>query len=330
MRSGFKVKNCHSGAVALAVLLSGLLFSCETMVDSLPLPSEEPQLVIQAYISPQDTLIRVYVTESIPINEEFSGRDFVIRDARVVMSGGGSEAELSYDSLYFAYTVSGSDMKIVPGATYRLMVEDETRQAYASTTVPAFDAPPFISYRIDTSYSDFNGGFSREDTSLVVQFQWSDPPESGNFYRVTGTARINSSFFEITEEGTIEERRGNFQLPISWDDSYGHSEFRSDVNRNGMAMDSPPGRIRINRPYTYYDEGIIYARHPILVTDISLGVLHTDEHYYRYHQSIRLNNDVSDNPFAEPALLYTNVNGGLGVFASFNSSYYRIKPISPR
>jgi len=47
-------------------------------------------------------------------------------------------------------------------------------------------------------------------------------------------------------------------------------------------------------------------------------LLNVDVHYYKYHKSLSSNNE--DNPFAEPTLIYTNINGGLGVFAAYNKT----------
>ena len=50
---------------------------------------------------------------------------------------------------------------------------------------------------------------------------------------------------------------------------------------------------------------------------LHLSLLVVDDHYYNYHQSL-LTNSV-DNPFAEPAPIYSNFEGGLGVFAAYNT-----------
>jgi hypothetical protein len=42
-----------------------------------------------------------------------------------------------------------------------------------------------------------------------------------------------------------------------------------------------------------------------------------DKHYYNFHKSIENVTDYGDNPFAESTHLYSNIEGGLGVFASY-------------
>lgn len=64
-----------------------------------------------------------------------------------------------------------------------------------------------------------------------------------------------------------------------------------------------------------------------MVLDITLHayLLHTDEHYFLYHRSVRNASYSQDNPFAEPVLVYTNVEGGLGVFAAYNRTTQVVK-----
>ncbi|WP_082214568.1 DUF4249 family protein [Dyadobacter psychrophilus] len=50
--------------------------------------------------------------------------------------------------------------------------------------------------------------------------------------------------------------------------------------------------------------------------------LNTDFHYYHFHHSINMQDD---NPFAEPARVYTNFTGGIGVFAAYNQTQQIIK-----
>jgi hypothetical protein len=91
-------------------------------------------------------------------------------------------------------------------------------------------------------------------------------------------------------------------------------QFLSDNRLDGVNFTS--GRFswsggyfnnNLNYDYTSYESIIAYGY-----------LFNTDEPYYRYHQSLR--NSNNDNPFAEPAPVYSNITGGLGVFAAYNQS----------
>ncbi len=316
--------------VGLIMSFLGFLLSCESMVDIVPesrIGEIKPKLVVHAYISPQDTMIRVFVTESIPVFKEIgeSGQH-VIKDARVVLSDSRQEVVLNYDSTYQAYTIAADRMGgIQAGYTYRLKVQDESRSVEASTTIPSV-SPAIASYKVDTSYTSSGTGFGRRDTTLAVQFTWRDPAGHRNFYRVIGKAIVIMDYREYESDGVFIYKRGRVTMPLYWDNSYGRSDFQSDVHSDGAVMQSPVGRVSIRRPTFFSQDGIEYAERPNEVRTITLELLHTDEPYYRYQQSALQHDEASGNPFAEPVLLYSNVKGGLGVFASYNSFSIDIKP----
>jgi hypothetical protein len=55
-------------------------------------------------------------------------------------------------------------------------------------------------------------------------------------------------------------------------------------------------------------------------------LLSTDEAYFRYHRTLNQQRKSSaDDPFSEPVLIYSNLTGGLGVFAAFNRTEVRIE-----
>ncbi len=58
---------------------------------------------------------------------------------------------------------------------------------------------------------------------------------------------------------------------------------------------------------------------------IDVFLYRVDEHYYEYHRSLELVSQIEENPFAEPANVYTNIEGGLGVFAGLNRQYFRLR-----
>jgi hypothetical protein len=49
---------------------------------------------------------------------------------------------------------------------------------------------------------------------------------------------------------------------------------------------------------------------------LKVYLLNTCKPYYQYHKSLENYND-GENPFAEPTPIYSNIEGGLGVFAAY-------------
>jgi hypothetical protein len=59
---------------------------------------------------------------------------------------------------------------------------------------------------------------------------------------------------------------------------------------------------------------------------LRIYLLSTDKPYYDFHKSLE-NYSLGDTPFAEPSFVYSNVKGGLGIFASYtlDSLIFRLK-----
>jgi hypothetical protein len=73
----------------------------------------------------------------------------------------------------------------------------------------------------------------------------------------------------------------------------------------------------------------VYLDHPYREPDsafLRIYLLSTDKPYYDLHKSLE-NPSLGDAPFTEPSFLYSNVKGGLGIFASYtlDSLIFRVK-----
>ncbi|MES2731674.1 MAG: DUF4249 domain-containing protein [Bacteroidota bacterium] len=59
--------------------------------------------------------------------------------------------------------------------------------------------------------------------------------------------------------------------------------------------------------------------------EVVLFICNTDRHYYEFHRTLAIQAQNRDNPFAQPSPLYTNIQGGLGVFAAYNRAALSIE-----
>jgi hypothetical protein len=84
-------------------------------------------------------------------------------------------------------------------------------------------------------------------------------------------------------------------------------ELFTDENADGT-------HISKSFTFDYYDGG-----DSLIACDMYLMNCNYD--YYSFHRSVE--NSGMENPFSEPTLVYTNVNGGLGIFAAANGEYRR-------
>ena len=61
--------------------------------------------------------------------------------------------------------------------------------------------------------------------------------------------------------------------------------------------------------------------------DFVLTLMHVSESYYLYHRTLELQSNSNEYRFTEPVQVYSNINGGIGLFASYSKSYakWRVK-----
>ncbi len=304
------------------------LAACESLVtdvDQSNLPHVESKLVVQCFISPQATRINVVVTESIPLFTEPDLKGGVIPNAIVKLSDGSREIVIPFDTTNQLYSIDKSALSILPGKTYFLSVTNGVRSVSASCTVPATAVVP-KTYEIDTSSS---GDISARDTSLTVKYTWNDIAGQANYYRVRASLDLEYSVPEgvTSNQGQLIEKRVRNRFNFNWDDAIGRNDFRNDVNLDGTDFNSPIGRVKLPKPLSYTaGDGTAYLSFPkSKIISVTMEVYNTDEHYFKYHRSVQTRGD-SDNPFVEPSLIYTNIEGGLGCFAAYNAGQLIYRP----
>ncbi|MBO9614082.1 MAG: DUF4249 domain-containing protein [Dyadobacter sp.] len=310
----------------ISLFLTMFLAACESLVtdvDKGDLPQVDSKLVVQCFISPQATRINVVVTESVPLFAEPGLKGGVIPNAVVKLSDGTREAVIPFDTANQLYSADKSALTILPGKTYFLSVVNGIRSVNATCTVPAIAVVP-TTYKIDTSYS---GSLSARDTSLTVKYNWNDIAAQTNYYRVRASLDLEYSIpEELSGSGEFKEKRIRNRFNFNWDDTIGRNDFRNDVNLDGAEFSSPIGRVNLPDPLNYSANGTIYTSYPkAKIISITMEVYNADEHYFKYHRSVQTRGD-SDNPFVEPSLIYTNIEGGLGCFGAYNSGQLVYRP----
>jgi hypothetical protein len=308
------------------LLLVTILSACESLITDIPaneLPRTESKLVIQSFISPQVSRINVVVTESVPLFSDHANKGGVVRNALVKISDGTSEVTIPYDSASSLYSIEKTVFPIEASKTYSLFVSDGSRVATAMCTVPAKQVLA-SSYKIDTSFS--SNAFD-QDTSLTLQMTWNDIPGDSSYYRVKGSVDLEYSVAEGNSAATFVERRVKNRFNFNWDETIGRNDYQSDGNLDGATFTSPIGRTLLPNVTTYdFGNGNQFTVYPkAKIALVMMEIYHTDVHYFKYHRSLEMRGS-SDNPFIEPTLIYSNVSGGLGCFAAYNSGQLIYRP----
>jgi hypothetical protein len=269
-----------------------LLPSCEKDVtDKFDLGTQN-QVVLQSFISPQDSWVVVRLRRTQPaVGRRLSGEELKVKDATVTMTDGNQTVTLPYEVKSDRYQVQASVFPIVAGKSYTVNVSTASgSKLSAQTTVPLSAQITIKSYSLKEKSQEFGG----EYTSLT--YKWSDAIGVENYYK-TLAYRIASP-----APGSSQIRREEFHNKEKSIDA-----FVSDANSDGQELTSneliSPSRFSDDFPVPY---------------KLHLSLLVIDKNYYLFQRSLLRQNSSDDNPFAEPALIFSNVQGGLGIFASSN------------
>lgn len=260
--------------------------ACEDMISEVDVPESDPKLVVFSVISPQDEFITVKLYKSRALysltpQQPWEESFPVITDASVRISDGADWMQIPYNAETRSYRIAAEDMPVLASKTYTLEVTAPGGYvARANCTVPAAVPPD-----IEITGTEFIENYGEQ--SMMVSFRFSDIPGNGHFYRV-----IPGSYYS-------DEYYGNNFFSESGL-SRGESVF-SDKNREGAF-------------FNFRTSEIYKGNNPDYQLLIWSSV--TDEDYYNYHHSVM--SFQGDNPFSEPSPVFTNIDGGLGIFAAVN------------
>ena len=322
------------------------VFSCQTVVEDIKLPYEE-RLVIQSFISPQDTLLEVRVSKTrpvvgtFPLNQSYGlgyGSYQPIEGATVEISDGNRKGifqlQTIVNPLSFendpntgkvvpqsrrSYFLRAKDFPVIPGHTYTLTAKaPNLPDVTASCTVPKLqllngkDFSILKGKTIDSllSYSIYNNGktYNYFDISRRFDVQIKDFINEENYYAV---AYYTRKVYQSKDE------KGIFQSVTSTRQE-GYSDFISDYKQDGKLLNFRKANIPLG---SYSDSP---NQQPNVETKtqfhiISIFIAITDKPYYQYNKALGNSQGINnDDPFSEAILTYTNINGGLGVFAGYN------------
>lgn len=265
--------------VITALFIIIALSSCTKEI-YVEIPDNEPKIVVNAYLAPENDTVQVWVSKSTPLYHVYDENNQMLTNATVEISGNGSSwINLNYDANTRSYITLSSVLPIVSNSKYYIRVSAPTFKSVESElTIPAFENINFRYSKYETRVSEWG------DTSRLITYKFNDPAGTQNFYAFKAIANHydggNTSF---TSELYIE----NSSWLIS-DKTYDGKEITVTFNGYGISSGDT----------------------------IQITALQTDETFYLFHSS--LENYGGDNPFSEATPIYSNITNGLGVFAGYS------------
>lgn len=280
--------------IILIILITALAsnWSCIEEVSNVDLPSMQPKLVVNAYISPGDTInVRVYKSKPLFNEQDVSPYlDYfppVLNAIVTITDEIGNQQTIPLLQQKEIYSISPSQFKIEAGKTYSIAASAPgITPIKTTTTIPDFKTS-ILEINIDTVTSSSPFGYNTSE--IVIWGKLEDQINLKNYFRIMYYFYENGYLFSQNDyNGQVE------------------NEFFSDADSNDGKVN-----FKFRTWFAPWDSILIVA-------------LNTDYSYYTYHKSML--KFETGNPFAEPIPVYSNIDKGLGVFGSYVKTQAVVKP----
>ncbi|WP_177194003.1 DUF4249 family protein [Dyadobacter sp. SG02] len=264
-----------------------MICGCNTGVQVEDIPPER-LLAISSFVSPQDSMISVYVYKGQKVGSVIKSDSARISDAVVIVSNGSKEINLLYNDSTKRYEAENVFRNSEPGTILSLKVT-APEQLTASATAVIPPKPNAVSVQGARVGKDYLFSVIWENSS------------SYKFYNV---------WAEV--EGEIRSSIGIFPLITSIDIPDNSFYFPSDKQASGR--NSETGIV--NSAYDATSERVVLA----------VTVANVDDTFFKFYKSFReyqtwLDNTSDNLPnFKESVPIYSNIINGTGYFAAYNSS----------
>jgi hypothetical protein len=282
--------------IAFSCCLLWSMASCDpesafTQVVELDIPTHEPKIALSCHIVAGDTSIQALVTSSSGILEP--SIYYAMPGATVrLFKNGELLHELLYNDFYKRYVIDDIPPIADDGATYRLEASHPNfaETAYAEQTMPSSVPITETSYEPD----GFVDGFGDRYNKVTLRFD--DPASTGNYYALgiyvenyTGSGGISSSYYDYFETNDPILQEGG---------------VASDASFNGKSY-----TFTIGTYFYPYEHSKVFVELRAITHD-----------HFLYKRSYALYQDAHDNPFAEPVVVYNNIQNGYGIFSVASKS----------
>ncbi len=258
------------------------------------IPQNEQDLVVEGWIEAGDHPI-VMVTTSVQVSQTYQDwsvlEENIVRWAKVTVSDGKDTVVLTgkFNKDYFPpYIYTTAKMEGEVGKTYTLTVQYKGKTATATTTVPEKVELEYVRVvRSDTDEGRYN---------IIAGLK--DNPETKDYYRFFAkNTKLDSiyvpSFLGLINDDVLAEGINEVSVFSGFVLNFG-SEQRS--------------------PVSFQEDDVICIRFAAM-----------DEDSYNYWEDYDDISSLSTNPFFPVnKKIRSNVSSGMGYWAGYGSSYYRV------
>ncbi len=300
--------------IGLLVLI--LLPACETVIEIDP-PEYDPEISIASNFTP-DAIWSAIITRTVPIGSLRDEPDPLVSNATVrVYQGESLMDRLIYDPEGSGEYVSSQGLKPQANIPYRMVVEAPGFRSVSATSMAP--SPPDISelavVRLGTSPNLFG------ELDYQVSFRLPNRPGL-NYYSF-------SIILGFPEVDPTSSRYSSNYVYMDYDSRQWYCNFADVLNpievavgdgeicAIGVLSDRSVDGPTLDFEITFYLDQELAGS---LQEGLLLAVLALSPEFVEYQASIEEQEDFDG--FGQPANLYTNIEGGRGIFAGYSGTYH--------
>lgn len=295
-----------TNALLPILLLTGLV-GCEQFLE-VELPGQEPRLVLNALLESEDT-VKIFLSKSKGILEgrEYEGFELV-KDAQVTLKTENGEA--------LPFTFVDKSNPIQPNAYYYLAGHEfEANREYEVTAESA-------------GFESVNATVQFPEKVIIKELSYRNLGPASNFtnhdlleFKLKFDDRAAVNFYELT---------GRF---------YGKSTSEENSFYSGDLYPRPVNPAYERDSYTYtgilFDDILLSGDDSEIVfratiprdydLEVTVNFSHVSESYYRYIETVGLQDYNRGDFLSQPVLVYTNIHNGMGILKARNKDQQVIK-----
>jgi hypothetical protein len=288
-----------------------IVSSCEKNV-TVNVPRQPPKLVVNG-LTLVNNAFRVSVGKSADILETATPATYTVNNPFIVLL----QNNVVKDTLVATATPGQYQVKnntrAIAGNTYQVKVSAAGLEpADASTIAPGLVVLQNIS-RKQNARQNANGDFQDE-----IKFSFQDLNNEQNYYlvKLRRPSGLNGSTVQYagvncfhSNDRDIDRSAGTD--PTDIEQCIDNEFFMADRNFNGQLK-----TITLYVNHQDMESFLNTNNNRLYKPVIELHNITAD--HYKYRKSYTAYKDAEDNPFAEPVLVYGNVNKGYGIFSVYN------------
>ena len=314
--------------------------SCIKTLTNYKLNEKPYKLVIHGSCSP-DSLMKLYITRSLPY---FSKQSYKLNTEATVNVYSNGELLESLDDLGNGWYGSNSFYP-AEGQSYEIVAEAEGYEsARASIHIPEKMDIELLEYTVTEHEPEGCYGCS-PDYRLNISFNLYDNVNEENYYDLSLILNVKEFIYEedsvydpVFDEYFVYDYRIIDSMNVEYNTPIETNEHIVDIEKYGydywkVSPDyTPYGDELIFRDlhfngetfsFSFYASDIFYTGYDI--NSISLRITSVEKDFYTYATSMAAVSETEDNPIAEPASVFTNIDGGLGIAYGYTQKNIEIE-----